>query len=140
MLPAFYWKLTKFFFITQEVCKIRKHKCIRNSFPAKVSTVQVYRLQSSYPGGLASYIQNAKKLLADSKAGQNPYDGFTPSVSVYHAPFFITLFSLSSDSLSSVVCDLDCKFQILGCFFFSYSELLCTDMPPPVLSQRNAWC
>ncbi|XP_047081875.1 UDP-sugar pyrophosphorylase-like [Lolium rigidum] len=41
---------------------------------------QVCRLHSSYPGGLASYIQNAKKLLADSKAGQNPYDGFTPSV------------------------------------------------------------
>ncbi|CAN6173475.1 unnamed protein product [Urochloa humidicola] len=41
---------------------------------------QVRRLNSSYPGGLASYIQNAKKLLADSKAGKNPYDGFTPSV------------------------------------------------------------
>ncbi|KAM0842904.1 hypothetical protein ACQ4PT_058077 [Festuca glaucescens] len=41
---------------------------------------QVCRLHSSYPGGLASYIQNAKKLLADSKAGQNPYDGFMPSV------------------------------------------------------------
>ncbi|CAN6268294.1 unnamed protein product [Urochloa humidicola] len=41
---------------------------------------QVRRLDSSYPGGLASYIQNAKKLLADSKAGKNPYDGFTPSV------------------------------------------------------------
>ncbi|KAI4970844.1 hypothetical protein ZWY2020_001758 [Hordeum vulgare] len=41
---------------------------------------QVCRLNSSYPGGLAAYIQNAKKLLADSKAGQNPYDGFTPSV------------------------------------------------------------
>jgi len=41
---------------------------------------QVRRLNSSYPGGLLSYIQNAKKLLADSKAGKNPYDGFTPSV------------------------------------------------------------
>nr|TKW26220.1 hypothetical protein SEVIR_3G172800v2 [Setaria viridis] len=42
----------------------------------------VRRLNSSYPGGLVSlvsYIQNAKKLLADSKAGKNPYDGFTPS-------------------------------------------------------------
>ncbi|RCV16818.1 hypothetical protein SETIT_3G168600v2 [Setaria italica] len=28
---------------------------------------------------LVSYIQNAKKLLVDSKAGKNPYDGFTPS-------------------------------------------------------------
>jgi UDP-sugar pyrophosphorylase len=41
---------------------------------------QVLRLDSSYPGGLVSYIQNARKLLADSKAGKNPYDGFTPSV------------------------------------------------------------
>ncbi|KAJ3696268.1 hypothetical protein LUZ60_001645 [Juncus effusus] len=41
---------------------------------------QVSLLDSSYPGGLSSYIQNARKLLADSKAGKNPYDGFTPSV------------------------------------------------------------
>ncbi|GLT84928.1 hypothetical protein SLE2022_031360 [Rubroshorea leprosula] len=41
---------------------------------------QVARLNSSYPGGLASYIKNARELLADSKAGKNPYDGFTPSV------------------------------------------------------------
>ncbi|KAH7674669.1 UTP--xylose-1-phosphate uridylyltransferase protein [Dioscorea alata] len=41
---------------------------------------QVSRLNSSYPGGLVAYIQNARKLLADSKAGKNPYDGFTPSV------------------------------------------------------------
>lgn len=41
---------------------------------------QVERLDSSYPGGLASYIRSARELLADSKAGKNPYDGFTPSV------------------------------------------------------------
>ncbi|KAF7829793.1 UDP-sugar pyrophosphorylase-like [Senna tora] len=41
---------------------------------------QVARLNSSYPGGLASYIKTARGLLADSKAGKNPYDGFTPSV------------------------------------------------------------
>lgn len=41
---------------------------------------QVYRLNRSYPGGLVAYIKNARKLLADSKAGKNPYDGFTPSV------------------------------------------------------------
>lgn len=41
---------------------------------------QVNRLNSSYPGGLASYIWNARKLLGDSKAGKNPYDGFVPSV------------------------------------------------------------
>ncbi|KAK6132254.1 hypothetical protein DH2020_034002 [Rehmannia glutinosa] len=41
---------------------------------------QVARLHASYPGGLASYIKTARELLADSKAGKNPYDGFTPSV------------------------------------------------------------
>ncbi|KDP32870.1 hypothetical protein JCGZ_12162 [Jatropha curcas] len=41
---------------------------------------QVARLNSSYPGGLASYIKTARELLADSKAGKNPFDGFTPSV------------------------------------------------------------
>ncbi|XP_050364596.1 UDP-sugar pyrophosphorylase isoform X2 [Argentina anserina] len=41
---------------------------------------QVTRLNSSYPGGLASYIRTARQLLADSKAGKNPFDGFTPSV------------------------------------------------------------
>ncbi|MFS8011716.1 putative nucleotidyltransferase [Helianthus anomalus] len=41
---------------------------------------QVLVLNSSYPGGLSSYIKTAKELLADSKAGKNPFDGFTPSV------------------------------------------------------------
>nr|GEW74623.1 UDP-sugar pyrophosphorylase [Tanacetum cinerariifolium] len=41
---------------------------------------QVALLNSSYPGGLASYIKTAKELLADSKAGKNPFDGFKPSV------------------------------------------------------------
>ncbi|GMY06652.1 UDP-sugar pyrophosphorylase [Fagus crenata] len=41
---------------------------------------QVDRLNSSYPGGLASYIKSARELLADSKTGKNPFDGFTPSV------------------------------------------------------------
>lgn len=41
---------------------------------------QVSRLNASYPGGLVAYIKNARRLLADSKAGKNPYDGFTPSV------------------------------------------------------------
>ncbi|KAG5067506.1 hypothetical protein GLYMA_04G245100v4 [Glycine max] len=41
---------------------------------------QLTRLDSSYPGGLEAYITNAKRLLADSKAGRNPFDGFTPSV------------------------------------------------------------
>ncbi|CAI0393300.1 unnamed protein product [Linum tenue] len=41
---------------------------------------QVTRLNSSYPGGLASYIKTARGLLSDSKTGKNPFDGFTPSV------------------------------------------------------------
>ncbi|XP_074280202.1 UDP-sugar pyrophosphorylase [Silene latifolia] len=41
---------------------------------------QVSRLDASYPGGLAQYIKNARELLTDSKAGKNPFDGFTPSV------------------------------------------------------------
>ncbi|KZV23187.1 UDP-sugar pyrophosphorylase-like [Dorcoceras hygrometricum] len=41
---------------------------------------QIARLDASYPGGLSSYIKTARELLADSKAGKNPYDGFTPSV------------------------------------------------------------
>ncbi|XP_031495460.1 UDP-sugar pyrophosphorylase [Nymphaea colorata] len=41
---------------------------------------QVTLLNNSYPGGLLSYIRNARSLLADSKAGKNPYDGFIPSV------------------------------------------------------------
>ncbi|XP_054788463.1 UDP-sugar pyrophosphorylase-like isoform X2 [Prosopis cineraria] len=41
---------------------------------------QVARLNSSYPGGLASYVKTARRLLADSKDGKNPFDGFTPSV------------------------------------------------------------
>ncbi|MQL97714.1 hypothetical protein Taro_030420 [Colocasia esculenta] len=41
---------------------------------------QVARLNANYPGGLVTYIRNARKLLGDSKAGKNPFDGFTPSV------------------------------------------------------------
>ncbi|KMZ56901.1 hypothetical protein ZOSMA_8G00450 [Zostera marina] len=41
---------------------------------------QVRILNGSYPGGLLSYIRNSISLLADSKAGKNPYDSFVPSV------------------------------------------------------------
>ncbi|KAM6543980.1 hypothetical protein CsatB_008427 [Cannabis sativa] len=41
---------------------------------------QVTLLNENYPGGLDSYIKTARELLADSKAGKNPFDGFTPSV------------------------------------------------------------
>lgn len=46
------------------------------------------RLNSSYPGGLASYIKTARELLSDSKAGKNPFDGYTPSVSVHRSHLF----------------------------------------------------
>ncbi|XXG40701.1 hypothetical protein AAC387_Pa01g1351 [Persea americana] len=46
----------------------------------KIFFDQITRLDSSYPGGLASYIRNARNLLADSKTGKNPFDGFKPSV------------------------------------------------------------
>ncbi|KAL2632457.1 hypothetical protein R1flu_017143 [Riccia fluitans] len=41
---------------------------------------QVAKLDISYPGGLTAYLQNARKLLADSKAGKNPFSGYVPSV------------------------------------------------------------
>ncbi len=36
---------------------------------------------AAYPGGLAGYVANARRLLALARAGANPYDGLTP-----HAP------------------------------------------------------
>ncbi len=36
-------------------------------------------MDSSYPGGLKQYVANAKILLAESKAGKNPFNGYTPT-------------------------------------------------------------
>ncbi|MDF7807503.1 UTP--glucose-1-phosphate uridylyltransferase [Pontiellaceae bacterium B12219] len=36
------------------------------------------KINGNYPGGLAGYIANARKLLAESKAGANPFEGLTP--------------------------------------------------------------
>lgn len=41
---------------------------------------QLTKLHALYPGGLATYINNARKLLHDSRLGVNPYDGYTPEV------------------------------------------------------------
>ena len=41
---------------------------------------QVLQLDSSYPGGIQTYVQNARRLLADSKAGVNPLEGWMPAV------------------------------------------------------------
>jgi UDP-sugar pyrophosphorylase len=36
------------------------------------------RIDGAYPGGLVAYIHNARKLLADSREGKNPFEGFVP--------------------------------------------------------------
>ena len=36
------------------------------------------KINGNYPGGLVGYIHNARKLLAESKAGANPFAGLTP--------------------------------------------------------------
>ena len=41
---------------------------------------QAKTCDDGYPGGIAAYVKNAKKLLSDSKEGVNPFDGWTPSV------------------------------------------------------------
>ena len=43
---------------------------------------QLEQLDGSYPGGLGAYVGSARQLLADSKAGVNPLDGWTPAVPV----------------------------------------------------------
>ena len=40
----------------------------------------VEKLEEGYPGGIKAYVENAKKLLADSAAGANPFEGYTPEV------------------------------------------------------------
>eukprot|EP01055_Gregarina_sp_Pseudo9_P004650 Gregarina_sp_Pseudo_9__4649@NODE_483_length_2733_cov_157_210468_g455_i0_p1_GENE_NODE_483_length_2733_cov_157_210468_g455_i0NODE_483_length_2733_cov_157_210468_g455_i0_p1_ORF_typecomplete_len598_score67_73UDPGP/PF01704_18/8_1e69_NODE_483_length_2733_cov_157_210468_g455_i0541796 len=39
---------------------------------------QLVSSDRNYPGGLINYLQRARKLLADSKAGANPFEGYTP--------------------------------------------------------------
>eukprot|EP00850_Spirogloea_muscicola_P008836 SM000048S16548 [mRNA] locus=s48:314943:320398:- [translate_table: standard] len=41
---------------------------------------QIDKLDASYPNGLPAYINNARRLLADSRDGKNAFDGYTPSV------------------------------------------------------------
>lgn len=36
------------------------------------------KCNGNYPGGLVGYIHNARKLLAESKEGKNPFEGLTP--------------------------------------------------------------
>lgn len=41
---------------------------------------QAAALDRQYPGGLAAYVDNARKLLADAAAGANPFEGARPAV------------------------------------------------------------
>ncbi|KAK9828897.1 hypothetical protein WJX72_002655 [[Myrmecia] bisecta] len=41
---------------------------------------QLRHLDFNYNGGLVGYIQNAQRLLEDSRAGRNPFEGYTPVV------------------------------------------------------------
>jgi UDP-sugar pyrophosphorylase len=36
------------------------------------------KIDGNYPGGLVGYISNARRLLAESKSGANPFEGLTP--------------------------------------------------------------
>lgn len=38
----------------------------------------VLQVEASYPGGLRVYLENAKRLLEESRQGKNPYEGLTP--------------------------------------------------------------
>lgn len=39
---------------------------------------QLREVNGGYPGGLVKYIENARRLLAEAKAGVNPFEGFVP--------------------------------------------------------------
>lgn len=47
----------------------------KNDFMAKLET-----LDKNYPGGIAAYISTARRLLGQSQRGENPLEGWTPSV------------------------------------------------------------
>ena len=50
------------------------------------------KVDGNYPGGLVGYIANARKLLAESKEGVNPFEGLTPE-----QPEKVDLTSFSAD-------------------------------------------
>jgi UDP-sugar pyrophosphorylase len=41
---------------------------------------QLSKLDSTYPGGVSAYLTNAKTLLAQSSAGDNVFEGYTPAI------------------------------------------------------------
>lgn len=54
----------------------------------------IAKVEESYPGGIDSYIENAKKLLAENKAGKNPFAGMQPE-----QPDVVDLSTFSEDFL-----------------------------------------
>ena len=46
----------------------------------KACLAQCHQLDKSYPGGLGAYVASARKLLGQSQRGENPLDGWMPSV------------------------------------------------------------
>lgn len=50
------------------------------------------KIDGSYPGGLVGYITNARKLLAESREGKNPFEGLVPE-----QPEKVDLTSFSAD-------------------------------------------
>eukprot|EP01048_Picozoa_sp_COSAG05_P007982 COSAG05_NODE_586_length_8516_cov_12.928122_2_plen_325_part_00 len=51
-----------------------------NDVEKKAMIAQMMEADAKYGGGIPQYIINAKKLLADSKAGVDPFAGYSPSV------------------------------------------------------------
>jgi len=51
----------------------------RDDAEKQVMVAQLVRADGAYPGGLATYIERARALLARARAGANPFEGFTPS-------------------------------------------------------------
>ena len=62
----------------------------------KKLVTQLDDLNSSYPGGLAGYITNARKLLEQSKQGVNPLEGWKPTVPTGQA------FEIGTDDYNTV--------------------------------------
>lgn len=69
---------------------------------------QALHLDASYPGGFVRYVENGRRLLAMSKVGANPFDGYTPAVPTgltldYGSPDFEELEALGLEEASKTV-------------------------------------
>ena len=66
---------------------------------------QIQQLNGSYPGGIKAYVDNGRRLLADSKNGVNPLEGWSPAVPTgasleFASPEFSEYEMLGSEQLS----------------------------------------